>query len=153
ATRMAGHDTVVIGASAGGLQALIALVERLPASLPAAVLIVVHTPSDGSGVLPEILARVSALPVAFANQGDPLEAGRIYAARPDVPLIVTSAGLALVHGPRENGFIPAIDPLFRTAARELGPRVIGVVLSGALSDGTYGLSVIKHYGGITIVQD
>jgi len=74
-------------------------------------------------------------------------------ARPDFHLIVTSSGLRVVHGPRENGFRPAIDPLFRTAAHEFGPRVVGVILSGGLSDGTYGLNVVKEYGGVTIVQD
>jgi len=150
---MSRHDTVVIGASAGGLQALTTLVGRLPPSLEACVLVVMHSASDGTGVLPDILARISALPVAFAAHGDVLKRGQIYIAPPDFHLIVTAGGLAAVHGPRENGFRPAIDPLFRTAARELGPRVIGVVLSGALSDGTYGLSVIKHCGGITVVQD
>lgn len=150
---MAEPAVVVIGASAGGLQALTAIVERLPASLSACVLVVVHSSPNGQGVLPQILERVSALPVAFAAKGDPVEAGRIYIARPDLHLIVDDSRVTLVHGPRENGFRPAIDPLFRTAARHFGPRVIGVILSGALSDGTYGLSMIKHYGGLAIVQD
>jgi two-component system chemotaxis response regulator CheB len=104
-------------------------------------------------VLSQILSRLTPLPVAFGETGDPLEPGRIYVARPDYHLIVTPGGLRVVHGPRENGFRPAIDPLFRTAGREFGSRVIGVVLSGALGDGAYGLSVIKHHGGIAIVQD
>jgi two-component system chemotaxis response regulator CheB len=147
------HDVVVIGASAGGLQALTEVLEPLPGHLSACILVVMHTSSNGSGVLPEILSRVTSLPVAFAATGDPLEPGRVYLARPDFHLIVTASALRVVHGPRENGFRPAVDPLFRTAARELGPRVIGVVLSGALGDGTYGLSVIKHHGGLAIVQD
>jgi two-component system chemotaxis response regulator CheB len=150
---MSHHDVVVIGASAGGLQALSAVLRPLPESLGACVLVVMHAAPDGSGVLPEILARSTSLPVAFARNGDPLEPGRVYVARPDWHLIVTPGGLGVIHGPRENGFRPAIDPLFRTAARELGPRVIGVILSGALADGTYGLSVVKHHGGIAIVQD
>ena len=145
---------VVIGASAGGLDPLIAIVTELPRSLQACVLVVMHTSSNGTGVLPQILARASSLPVAFAEDGDELRPGHIYVARPDYHVIVDSGTLlAVVHGPRENGFRPAIDPLFRTAARQLGPRVIGVILSGALSDGTYGLSMIKHYGGVAIVQD
>ena len=146
-------DVVVIGASAGGLQALSAVLRPLPDDLRACVLVVMHAPSNGSSVLPEILARTTSLPVAFARDGDPIERNRVYVARPDGHLIVTSRGLSVVHGPRENGFRPAIDPLFRTAARELGPRVIGVILSGALSDGAYGLSVIKQHGGIAIVQN
>jgi two-component system chemotaxis response regulator CheB len=147
------HHVVVIGASAGGLQALSAVLRPLPQDLRAGVLVAMHGAPHGSGVLAEILARTTALPVAFARNGDPIEPGRVYVARPDCHLIVTPGGLGVVHGPRENGFRPAIDPLFRTAARELGPRVIGVILSGALADGTFGLSVIKHHGGVAIVQD
>ena len=150
---MAHHDVVVIGASAGGLQALTTVVRSLSDRLPACLLVVLHSASDGSGVLPHIIGRSTALPVAFGKTGDPVAPGRIYVAPPDCHLIVAPSGLRLVHGPRENGFRPAIDPLFRTAARAFGPRVIGVILSGALADGSYGLSVVKHHGGIAIVQD
>ena len=145
---------IVVGGSAGALPALTTIVERLPPSFPACVLVVMHSASNGSnGVLPELLGRAGSLPVAFANDGDRLRAGRIYVAPADYHLVVARGALAVVHGPRENGFRPAIDPLFRTAAREFRGSVIGVVLSGALSDGTYGLSVVKHYGGVAIVQD
>ncbi len=149
--KMPNHAVVVIGASAGGLDALTTIVERLPSSLPACVLVVMHASSNG--VLPSILNRVSSLPVAFAKQGGSIKAGGVYVAPSDFHLLVGARGVMLVRGPRENGFRPAIDPLFRTAARELGSRVIGVVLSGALSDGTYGLSAIKQHGGFAIVQD
>jgi two-component system chemotaxis response regulator CheB len=147
------RDVVVIGASAGGLPALTSIVGELPRSLPASLLVVVHAATDGSTLLPTILGRASALPAAFAAAGDRLAPGRIYVAPPDTHLIVQKERLSVVHGPRENGFRPAIDPLFRTAGQALGPRVIGVILSGALSDGTYGLSVIKQHGGTAIVQD
>ena len=147
------HDIVVIGASAGGLQALTAIVERLPRSLRACVLVVVHSSAEADGILPNILSKVSALPVAYAKNGAQLAPGRIFIAPRDHHLIVTDHQMRLVRGPRENGFRPAVDPLFRTAARSLGPRVVGVVLSGGLSDGTYGLGVIKHHGGFAIVQD
>ena len=150
---MSQRDIVVIGASAGGLQALSTIVEALPAGLRASILVVMHSSSNGQGVLPQILERISSLPAAFAVDGEVLAHARIYIAPPDLQLIVGPDRLALVHGPRENGFRPAIDPLFRTAAREHGPRVIGIVLSGALSDGTYGLSLIKHYGGVAVVQE
>jgi two-component system chemotaxis response regulator CheB len=150
---MSQRDVVVIGASAGGLQALSTIVQALPAGLRASVLVVMHSSGNGQGVLPQILERISSLPAAFAADGETLAPARIYVAPPDFQLIVEAHSLLLVHGPRENGFRPAIDPLFRTAAREHGRRVIGVILSGALSDGTYGLNVIKQYGGIAIVQD
>jgi two-component system chemotaxis response regulator CheB len=144
---------VVIGASAGGLEALTAIVQQLPGSLPACLLVVMHSSSSGQSVLPRILQRTSSLPVTFAGTDDPIVPGHIYVARPDLHLLVGPRGVTVVHGPRENGFRPAIDPLFRTAGRELGARAIGVILSGALSDGTYGLSVIKQRGGTAIVQD
>jgi two-component system chemotaxis response regulator CheB len=147
------RDIVVIGASAGGLEALRTIVKGLPVSLRASVLVVMHTTPGGAGLLPEILSRVSSVPVAYADTGEALRHGQVYLARPDHHLLVTPHGIRVGHGPRENGFRPAIDPLFRTAARAFGPRVVGVVLSGALSDGTYGLSMIKQYGGAAIVQD
>lgn len=145
--------TVVIGGSAGSLEPLTTIVGLLPPSLNACVLIVIHTGSESVGVLPRVLARRSALPVTFAGDLDPITPRRIYVARPDCHLIVTADGLRVVHGPREHGFRPAVDPLFRTAGREMGPRAIGVILSGALGDGAYGLSVIKRHGGRAIVQD
>lgn len=146
------QHVVAIGASAGGLEALTAIIQRLPRSIDAALLVVMHTRSNGSLGLPSILSRGSELTASFAVDDQPLEAGHVYVAPPDFHLVVEASRLRVVHGPRENGFRPAIDPLFRTAAREFGPRVIGVILSGALSDGTYGLSVIKQHGGTAIVQ-
>src|SRR5262245_41403705 len=114
---MTRRDIVVIGASAGGLQALSALTSRLPPSLRACVLVVIHGSSNGSSLLPEIIARSTTLPVAYAKHGQRLERGRVFVAPPDRHLVVKKRRLALVHGPRENGFRPAIDPLFRTAGR------------------------------------
>jgi two-component system chemotaxis response regulator CheB len=147
------HDVVVLGGSAGSLEPLTTIVNALPVGLKASVLVVMHMRAGPDGVLPDILDRATQLPVAFAKNGDSLRYGHVYVAQPDAHLIVVSGGLRLVHGPRENGFRPAVDPLFRTAARELGSRVVGVILSGGLSDGTYGLSLIKQHGGIAIVQD
>jgi two-component system chemotaxis response regulator CheB len=150
---MPSRDVVVIGASAGGLQAISAIVAALPASLPACLLVVVHSSPHGGSLLPEILQRVSALPVAFAAEGQRVRHGRVYLAAADRHLLIDGRKLTLGRGPRENGFRPAIDPLFRTAAREFGPRVIGVVLSGGLGDGAYGLNAIKKAGGVAVVQD
>ena len=104
------HDIVVIGASAGGLRALTAIVERLPRDLEASVFVVVHTRADGQGVLPGILERVSALPVAFARTRERVAHGRVYVCRPGVHLLLEGGRVHEVRGPRENGFRPAIDP-------------------------------------------
>lgn len=144
---------MVIGASAGGLEAVLKVIAELPADLPASVIIVIHTRADTNSYLPQILARRTSLPVEFASHDSPIVGGRIYVAPPDFHVLVTREGLQLSRGPKENGFRPAIDPLFRSASRIKGKRVIGVVLSGGLDDGTYGLQTIKDAGGVTIVQD
>jgi two-component system chemotaxis response regulator CheB len=147
------RDIVVIGASAGGLQALLELLAPLPFELPAAIFIVVHTAPEGTGLLPDILERSGARRAAYAEDGAAIEHGRIYIAPADCHLLVKRERVRVTHGPRENRFRPAIDPLFRTAARAYGARVIGIVLSGGLDDGTHGLELIKRHGGIAIAQD
>ncbi|MDQ3346728.1 MAG: chemotaxis protein CheB [Acidobacteriota bacterium] len=146
------HDIVVIGASAGGVEALSTLVGELPRNLRAAVLIVLHV-SRGRSVLPEILTRAGRLPAVHPADGDLIAPGRIYVAKPDHHLIVENGRTRVIHGPTENGSRPAVDPLFRSAAREYGPRVIGIILTGALDDGTAGLAAVKEAGGIAVVQD
>lgn len=150
---MATRDTIVIGASAGGVQALSKLVADLPRDLPAAIFIVLHVPSDVPSLLPGILSRESRLPVAHARSGEEVERGRIYVAPPDRHLLIENRHVKLVHGPKENLHRPSIDALFRSAARSAGPRVIGVVLTGARDDGRTGMRAIKQRGGIAIVQD
>lgn len=141
------RDIIVIGASAGGLAVLCELMSDLPAGFPAALFVVIHTSADNPGVLPQILARAGRLPVAFARDGEPIARGRIYVASPDHHLLIDRGHVRVSRGPKENGFRPAIDPLFRTAARNYGPRTIGLVLSGALNDGTHGLGQIADAGG------
>jgi two-component system chemotaxis response regulator CheB len=150
---MATRDIIVIGASAGGVQALSTLVKALPGDLPAAVFIVLHVPADLPSVLPEILAREANLRVAHAKHGEAIEHGRVYVAPPDHHLLLERDHTKLVHGPKENLHRPSIDALFRSAALWAGPRVNGVVLTGARDDGTLGMRTIKQRGGITIVQD
>ncbi len=147
------HAIIVIGASAGGIEPLLAIVQELPADLPAAVFVVVHTPPHASSRLPEILARVGPLPAAHARDGEPIVPGRIYVAPPDRHLLLRPGRVELTRGPRENHSRPAVDPLFRSASRAYGSRVTGVILSGALYDGVAGLLAIQTRGGQTIIQD
>jgi two-component system chemotaxis response regulator CheB len=121
--------------------------------LPAAVFVVLHIAPSGTSVLPAILTRRGNLPAVHATDGELVEHGRIYVAPPDYHLLLETDAVRVVRGPRENGYRPAIDPLFRTAARSYGGRVIGVILSGVLDDGTIGLSIVKEHGGRALVQD
>ena len=121
---MATRDTIVIGASAGGVQVLSTLVAALPGDLPAAVFIVLHIPADSTSFLPEILAREARLPVAHATQGEPIVPGRVYIAPPDQHLLLEGRRVKLVRGPKENLHRPSIDALFRSAALYAGPRGI-----------------------------
>ena len=150
--QLATHDIVVIGASAGGVEAISTIVAELPRDLRAAVLIVLHI-SRGRSVLPEILSRAGRLPASHPRDGDTLHYGRIYVAPPDHHMTVDGTVIRIQHGPTENGVRPAVDPLFRSAARAFGPRVIAVILTGSLDDGTAGMAAVKEAGGVTIVQD
>jgi two-component system chemotaxis response regulator CheB len=150
---MFGHDIIVIGASAGGVDALPRLIGSLPADLPAAVLVVLHIPPQGRDLMPEIIRKTASLSVSHARDGEKIRKGHVYLATPDRHLQVDGNLLRLVRGPRENFHRPAIDALFRTAAESYGSRVVGVVLTGNLDDGTAGLHAVKSLGGIAIVQD
>lgn len=150
---MPGHDIIVVGASAGGVETLMKLVGQLPADLPAAVFIVLHIPPETPSLLPEILRRAGPLPASQPGDGEEIRNGHIYVASPDYHLLIERGRMRQVHGPKENRHRPGIDPLFRSAAYAYGPRVVGVILTGALDDGTAGLLAVKRRGGIAIVQD
>jgi two-component system chemotaxis response regulator CheB len=144
---------VVIGASAGGVEALVKLVRGLTDEVNAAIVVVLHIPATGRSVLPDILGRACTLPVVTAANEQALKANCIMVAPPDHHVLVVDGRLELNRGPRENGVRPAADPLFRSAARASNSGVIGVVMSGSLDDGVSGLRAIKEAGGITVVQD
>ncbi|WBA44081.1 chemotaxis protein CheB [Hymenobacter canadensis] len=152
-TRRHHRDIVVIGASAGGVSALLALVKTLPADFPAPIFVVQHLAPDSPSILPQLLGFVSALRVKHPQDGETVEAGVIYVAPPDHHLLLEDDRVLVARGPKENRFRPSIDALFRSAAYTYGPRVIGVVLTGYLDDGTSGLWSVQRMGGLTIVQD
>jgi two-component system chemotaxis response regulator CheB len=150
---MARRDVVVIAASAGGIEALRQVLGGLPANFDGVILVVLHIPAEGGRSLAAILDRAGHLPATTAIDGEPLKAGRIYVCAPDHHLLLGDGHVHVRRGPRENGHRPAADPLFRSAARYYGARVIAVVLSGTLSDGTAGLRFVRREGGIAIVQE
>ncbi len=150
---MPGHDIIVIGTSAGGLRALSAIVSGLPTQINPVFFVVQHLAADKPSILPQILEDVSSLPASHPTDGEKIQTGRIYIAPPDHHLLVNSGSMRVVRGPQENRFRPAIDALFRSAARTYGPRVVGVILTGYLDDGTVGLQAVKKRGGVAVVQN
>jgi len=147
------RDIVVIGASAGGVAAISTILSAMPPDVEAAILIVLHTADRARSLLPQILARAGKLPVCHPADGEPIERGRVYVAPPGFHMLVESGIVRVMQGPRENLQRPAIDPLFRSAAASYGRRVIGIILTGMMDDGTAGLMVVSASGGIAIVQD
>jgi two-component system chemotaxis response regulator CheB len=145
-------DVVVIGASAGGVEALQLVVGQLPADLAAAVFVILHMSPDSPSVLPQILGRAGALDARNPIDGETIEPGRVYVAPPDTHMRVRDGRIVLDRGPRENGHRPAIDPLFYSASELSDCRAIGVVLSGARDDGAAGLATIATSGGSCLVQ-
>jgi two-component system, chemotaxis family, protein-glutamate methylesterase/glutaminase len=150
---MANRDLVAIGASAGGVEALVSLCTKLPPEFPATILITQHLPSHADSALDQVLTRAGPLPAKFAGQGDALRKGQIFLAPPGSHLIAAGDRLVLGRGPRENHVRPAIDPMLRSVAVCCGSRAVGVVLTGTLGDGASGLKAIQQCGGISVVQD
>jgi two-component system, chemotaxis family, protein-glutamate methylesterase/glutaminase len=146
------RDIVVIGGSSGALRAL-EFVGHLPPAFPAALFIVLHTAPTGPSLLPNIIGGYSKIPVEHADDGEAIMPGRIYVARPDHHLSIRDGFMQVARGPRENRHRPSIDVLFRSAAVAYGPRVIGVLLSGMLDDGSAGLVALRTRGGLSVVQD
>ncbi len=150
---MANKDIIVIGASYGGIDALRVIVSGLPAGFPASVLLVQHCGPTAPCILRQILMDAELLPASVPADFDLLRPGHIYVAPPDYHLLLEPGLVRVTRGPKENRFRPAINVLFRSAAHAYGSRIVGVVLTGYLYDGTAGLQAVKDRGGIAIVQD
>jgi two-component system chemotaxis response regulator CheB len=147
------RDIIAIGGSAGSIEAVNTIVSGLPPGFPASIFIVLHVSPDSPSMLPALLSRRGPLPASSPADGEPIQPAHIYVARPDHHLTIEDGMVRVLRGPRENRHRPAIDPLFRTAAREYGPRAVGIVLSGLQDDGSAGLFAVRKRDGIAIVQD
>ena len=150
---MPGHDIVVIGASAGGVEAVRKVVSQLPPDFPAALFVIVHLHAGSPVVLPEILTRAGYLPAFDGPDSAPGEAGRIYVAPPDRHLVVERDHVHLSAGPRVQHQRPCINVTLRSAAMAYGSRVVGAILTGQLDDGAAGLWEVKRRNGIAVVQN
>jgi two-component system chemotaxis response regulator CheB len=146
------RDIIVVGGSSGALPAL-KFIADLPSELPAAIFLVLHLAPNGPGLLPRIIRTYSKIPVEHAQDGEPIAPGRVYVARPDYHLSLREGFVQLARGPKENRHRPSIDVLFCSAAMSYGRRVVGVILSGMLDDGSAGLVQVRACGGLAIVQD
>jgi two-component system chemotaxis response regulator CheB len=152
-SHVARRDVVVIGASAGGVDALLSLAAELPADLPATIFVVQHMAAGFGSRMPELLSARGPLRASHPLDGEVPSRGRIYIAPPDMHLTLRGEHMSVARGPKENSHRPSVDVLFRSAAQAYGARVIGVVLTGHLDCGTAGLFSIKARGGIAIAQD
>ena len=150
---MENHDIIVMGASAGGVEAYTEILSALPADLRAVVFLVLHMPPNGSYTLPKVLSRGGPLPASFAVDGEPIQYSHVYIAPPDRHMLVGHGVVRLGEGPLEKRSRPAVDPLFRSAAKVYGKRTVGVILTGLLDDGAAGLRAVQTSGGIAVIQD
>jgi len=147
------HDIVVIGGSAGSLEPLRVILGGLPEDFPGSIFVAVHLSPEFPSMLDEVVSRWGPLRASFPPDCEAILPRRIYLAPPDRHLEIEPGRIHIERGPCENRHRPAIDPLFRTAARAYGPRVVGIILSGMRNDGSAGLYAIKRRGGVAIVQD
>jgi two-component system chemotaxis response regulator CheB len=146
------RGVVVVGASAGGVEALTNFAANLPTDLPYSSLVALHMPPGGPSVLAKIIDRSGPLPAETATTGEKLEEGRIYVAPPDRHLLVDDHRTVLSEGPTENGHRPAINALFRSAALTFGPHAVAILMSGVLDDGVLGCQAVRARGGTVVVQ-
>ena len=150
---MPGKDIIVIGGSAGSIEPIRSMLRNLPADFPGSLFIVIHSSPSSPGVLNTIFNAAGPLAAVTATNDERIAPGRVYVAQTDHHLVIEPGRVRVTRGPKENRFRPAVDPLFRSAAQTYGPRVVGVLFSGGLDDGTSGLWTVKQLGGTAIVQD
>lgn len=147
-------EAVVIGCSAGGLDALRILLDALPEEFPAAVIIVAHSAADSVNMLPALLGKTCRLPVSEAMEREPVQTAHVYVAPPNYHLLIEpSRTFALSVDQRVCFVRPSIDVLFYSAADAYGDSLAGIILTGANNDGAQGLKAVKAAGGLTLVQD
>ena len=148
------YRAAVVGCSAGGLEALRRLLGPMPADLALSVVVVAHMAEDGESLLVELLAKSCRLPVVEAEERAPVRRGRVHVAPPGYHLLVETDGtFSLSHDEKVNNVRPAIDVLFQSAADTWRSALVGILLTGANSDGTEGLKAIRRRGGLCVVQD
>ena len=146
-------EAVVIGASAGGVEALSELLPALPPSLRASFFIVLHLPRERPSLLVEIYEKRCALPVREAEDKEPVEPGTVYFAPPDYHMLIEqNRQLALSADEPVHYSRPSIDVLFESAADVYGGRLLGIILTGGNEDGAAGLHAVHRAGGVTVVQ-
>jgi two-component system chemotaxis response regulator CheB len=147
-------NIIVIGASAGGIKAIYQLIERIPPDLPLAIFIVIHISKNSQpDIIAQQLQKKTAYTCLMAQDNEEIKSGHIYLAPTNHHLLVKKGYMRLIDGPHENRWRPSIDVLFRSAAAVYDSKVIGIILSGMLDDGTSGMSAVKRCGGTCLVQD
>ena len=147
------RDVVVVGASAGGVEAISFLMQHLPEDFPAALAISLHTLPNHASTLSRALGRRAKMRCLEPQDGQPFLPGAAYIAPQDHHLVIRGAALRVQRGPKVHRSRPAIDPLFISAGKEFGSRAIGILLTGNLNDGVAGLVAIKEHGGLCLTQD
>ncbi len=147
------YSIVAIGASAGGLEAVSAILHDLRADFRSPILVVLHLHPDYTSHVADILRRCTKLRVQDAQEHDALQRGVAYLATPDRHLLISAGQIVLSHSPAVNFSRPSIDMTFDSVVKAYGSKVIGVILSGSGKDGSEGLRAIKLAGGFTIVED
>src|SRR5262249_58623200 len=145
------RDLFAFGGSAGGLESLIGIVQRLPRDLPATICVVLHRSPTDSTFLAPVLARTSVLPIIEPRDGEPVESSRIYLAPRDFHMTMKADHWSLDREPKQHHMRPAVDPLFVSAAAIRGKRAVGVLLSGGGADGVGGLIAVKGARGLALV--